>query len=43
MRIINSISKLRKWRFHEEVICMELADDSGGILIHISLIPTPEG
>lgn len=38
VRLINPTSKLRKWRLHEEVICTELANGSGGILMHISLV-----
>lgn len=42
VRIINPISSLRKWKLHEEVICVDLANGPGGILIHISLKQTPE-
>lgn len=41
--VINPIFKLRKWKLHKGVIRTELANGPGEILIHISLILTPEG
>lgn len=41
VRIANPISKLRKWRLLEEVICLEL-NGTSRISIHISLSQTPK-